>query len=735
VHSNGIYQGTGDSCAGWSTANPAAQDGYGWQCVELAARLYAVKGWGGVRADGGPTAGTYRYGAKYIPEGSPGLQFHSNGSGYIPVSGDLIVEWSATWGHVSVVDHTVGGSIYAVEQNASLTGRHTYGLSGSTLTGQYGSSVRGVMHAPANPNTSAGGGSVADGSFVQIAGHPEIYRIAGGAPTYVSTWSAFGGSQPTVTLSQASFDALRPVPADGTFIVGAQRGEVYRIAGGAPLYVSTWDAFGGAQPTLIIDQAAIDSAGSGGAFNHLNYRPVDGTFIVGAQRGEVYRIVGGAPTYVSTWSAFGGPQPTVTVDQSAIDAAGGGAIWNHLLYRPADGTFVVGAQRGEVYRFAGGAPIYVSTWDAFGGAQPVTTIDQAAIDSGGSGGLWNHVNYFPMDGTFVVGAQRGEVYRFAGGAPIYVSTWDAFGGAQPATAVDQFSLDNAGAASGAYSHARLRPTDGTFLSGLPSQGVFRVAGGIATYVPSWAPYGGAQPTVSINDSALDYAGAAAIRWQHLRSATPTSTLNMVAGATTQPSVTLSWRKPWTSSALSSFDLRRQSATPTTGFSAWVLPAGWAGLTGTAIASQTLTAGSTYCYSVRAHNLAAQTGPWSASRCVTKPTDDRVMTASAGWSRPALDSRFYSSTYSNSTTIGATLTLANVQASRLTLLATRCAACGSVGIYVGTARIGTVNLAAATTQRTALIPLAPFSYRIGKVTLRVLSSGKLVQIDGIAISRV
>ena len=92
VRSNGSDLGTGYSCASFSTSNPSVQDGYGWQCVELAARLYAVKGWGRVYADGGAAAGVYRYGAQYIPEGSPNLQFHPNNSGYLPVPGDLIIE-------------------------------------------------------------------------------------------------------------------------------------------------------------------------------------------------------------------------------------------------------------------------------------------------------------------------------------------------------------------------------------------------------------------------------------------------------------------------------------------------------------------------------------------------------------------------------------------------------------------------------------------------------------------
>jgi len=117
--------------------------------VELASRLYAVEGWGTVRADGGVGAGTYRYGAKYIPEGSPNLEWHPNGSGYIPVPGDLIVETNNTFGHVAIVDSLSGATVSAVEQNASSTGRHNYMLNGSMLSQGYGT-VRGVEHAAAN---------------------------------------------------------------------------------------------------------------------------------------------------------------------------------------------------------------------------------------------------------------------------------------------------------------------------------------------------------------------------------------------------------------------------------------------------------------------------------------------------------------------------------------------------------------------------------------------------------
>ena len=66
--------------------------------------------------------------------------------------------------------------------------------------------------------------------------------------------------------------------------------------------------------------------------------PADGTLISTVQDGRVYRIAGGASLYVSTWSAVGGPQPTVAVDQWDVDNTSNPAA--HLLGYPADGTLI-----------------------------------------------------------------------------------------------------------------------------------------------------------------------------------------------------------------------------------------------------------------------------------------------------------------------------------------------------------------------------------------------------------
>ncbi|MEU7784296.1 CHAP domain-containing protein [Amycolatopsis sp. NPDC049159] len=354
--------------------------------------------------------------------------------------------------------------------------------------------------------------SVGDGTFVNYAGN--VYRIAGGAPLYVSTWSAFGGTQPTVALNQAQFDSLRQQPADGTFVTGAQTGQVYRIVGGAPLYVSTWSAFGGTQPTTVVDQATLDNAGAGSVWNHLRYQPADGTFVTGGQTGQVYRFAGGAPLYVSTWSAFGGTQPTTVVDQAALDNGDAGSVWNHTRYRPADGTFVTGGQSGQVYRITGGAPVYVSAWSAFGGTQPTTVVDQAALDNGDAGSVWNHLRYQPADGTFVNGGQTGQVYRITGGAPLYVSTWSAFGGNQPYTTIDQGAIENA-SAGGVWNHLRYRPADGTFVTGAQTGQVYRFAGGAPLYVSTWSAFGGTQPTTVVDQAALDNGDLGGV-WSHTR---------------------------------------------------------------------------------------------------------------------------------------------------------------------------------------------------------------------------
>lgn len=129
-----------------------------------------------------------------------------------------------------------------------------------------------------------GAGALPDGTFVSYEG--KVYRLAGGAPLYVHSWTAFGGAQPTIPLVATQWKALNPVPANGTFIRATATGKVYRIAGGAPIYVPNWSAFGGPQPTITVDRWDILNISSAAA--HLRSVPANGTVVEGLPSGHYW---------------------------------------------------------------------------------------------------------------------------------------------------------------------------------------------------------------------------------------------------------------------------------------------------------------------------------------------------------------------------------------------------------------------------------------------------------------
>lgn len=229
------------------------------------------------------------------------------------------------------------------------------------------------------------------GTFVQVRETGEVYRLVGRAPLFVSTWAAFGGAKATHLVSATSLATLPQRPADGTFIQGAQRREVNQVVGGAPVAVTTWTAFGGAKPVMVVDQVAIDLAGSGGRWNHLAALPPDGTFIRGAQRGETYQIAGGAPVFVSSWAAVGGTRPVVVVDQVAIDRAGSSAHFKHLLQRPRDGTVLV-TLPGRAYTTVMGGALHPTRPRAVVASRAIRVDPQAIVRAGDtSAPRWMHL--------------------------------------------------------------------------------------------------------------------------------------------------------------------------------------------------------------------------------------------------------------------------------------------------------------------------------------------------------
>lgn len=128
--------------------------GMKWQCVELPQRLYQARGW-----HNGKFPVSYAY-QIYDVAGSMGMEAHANGSGYVPVPGDMIVmSYDNTAGHVSVVDHVDANTVYVNEQNwDNNTGHGTYNRSGNNGSSLSRSgtaySVRGTVHSPNNQSSS-----------------------------------------------------------------------------------------------------------------------------------------------------------------------------------------------------------------------------------------------------------------------------------------------------------------------------------------------------------------------------------------------------------------------------------------------------------------------------------------------------------------------------------------------------------------------------------------------------
>ena len=130
-----------------------------------------------------------------------------------------------------------------------------------------------------------------NGTFVQVADTTSFWEIAGGAPLFVSDWSAVGGAQPYTVITQQQFDALNPVPSDGT-VFETDTGAVYVVAGGAPMFVSSTSVFNPPPQPFLVDQWNIDNVGN--PHSHLNPYPASGTFLT-TTTGLSYRIAGGAP--------------------------------------------------------------------------------------------------------------------------------------------------------------------------------------------------------------------------------------------------------------------------------------------------------------------------------------------------------------------------------------------------------------------------------------------------------
>jgi hypothetical protein len=265
------------------------------------------------------------------------------------------------------------------------------------------------MATPSRAQTSAGhpltattSAAPAEGSFVSTP-DGRVYRIAGGAPLYISSWAAVGGPQPVTPISAAQLAALRSVPADGTLINTPTDGRVYVVAGGAPVYVPSWDQIGGARSSIAVDQWAVDHPEDPHA--HLNARPADGTTISTPTDGRVYVIAGGAPIYVPSWDQIGGPRPATAIPQWAVDHPEDPHA--HLNAVPLNGTFLRDVV-GRVFRVVGGAALPITDCSVLAGCPASVLV--------APGGFARSLRAIPVSGSVLYALPSGQWWLIQDGA-------------------------------------------------------------------------------------------------------------------------------------------------------------------------------------------------------------------------------------------------------------------------------------------------------------------------------
>ncbi|MDP2773472.1 MAG: DPP IV N-terminal domain-containing protein [Nocardioides sp.] len=206
---------------------------------------------------------------------------------------------------------------------------------------------------------------------------------------------------------------------------------------------------------------------------------------------------------------------------------------------------------------------------------------------------------------------------------------------------------------------------------------------------------------------------------------------------TSHSTTISLQHPvrWVgldaTSGVTSYDVRYRRAKWKGSFGGYTLPASWQGITATSL-THPLGRGYTYCYSARATDASGRTGPWGTQRCTIAPLDQTAMQRSSGWKTRNGLGYFDGSTWWTKTR-NATLTRTGARLKRLGVLATTCPTCGKIDLFVGSTKVGRINLARGTrTVNRKPILLPAFGLRSGAVRVKVVTKGRLVRIDGLFV---
>lgn len=187
--------------------------------------------------------------------------------------------------------------------------------------------------------------------------------------------------------------------------------------------------------------------------------------------------------------------------------------------------------------------------------------------------------------------------------------------------------------------------------------------------------------------------------------------------------------------VSGYEVQVREASPTQGFSAYHLPAGWSGPEQAETVdeyTQKLVPGQEVCLRAR---LQEGSGLWSHPReqCVARPLDDRALSG-PGAARRIKASTAYFRTLTSIARKGVVLRTGVVTTRQVGVLATTCPTCGALRVKLGTKLVGTVSLTSSKERHQVLLPLPALTEETtGRLSLTT-TSARRVRLDGLLLSR-
>lgn len=145
-------------------------------------------------------------------------------------------------------------------------------------------------------------------------------------------------------------------------------------------------------------------------------------------------------------------------------------------------------------------------------------------------------------------------------------------------------------------------------------------------------------------------------------------------------------------------------------------------------------GMSYCFRQRARDTVGNISNWSKATCTAIPLSTQHLGYGSAWML-VQRSNLFAGDAIVATKKNARMTLAGVTTEKLSLVVSRCPSCGEIRVYWNGNLVRKVDLSSSKTAHRRVIALKSWpNAHSGKLVVKVVSAGKPVQIEGVALYR-